>query len=514
MSKNLVKATGVILVVNLIVKLLGFVRESVIAAGFGASFIADAYVVAYTIPYFLQAILGAAIVAAIVPVITSYMTEQRGAEAWKVGSLLINVIGLLLLALTLISIIAAPLLVKLTAPGFNAEQLALSVKLARIMFPLVFLMGIGMVITGILNGCYRFVAAAFAPGISNIVIIAFVLLFASNWGIEGLAVGTLVSFIGFLLIMLPSLKKIGFKYSFVLDFRHPLVKRVLHDILPMLVGVAINQVYLALNRVFASSLAGGSISSLNYANKLMNLPVGIFVAAVAAAVYPALAEAAQSKRDKVLAQTVNKGLSLISLVAIPSAIGLIMLSEPLVQLLFERGAFDRAATLQTSYALICFSVGILPVALNMVMIRAFYALGDVKTPVYTGIISIVVDVLLCLLLMSPMQHGGLALANSIAAFVNIILLYIIFCRKVEGMQPRVFLLDNAKMLLAALLMSAAVWAIDSISALQGSTLLLLVRMVLAVGIGCVVYAAAALLLRVQGLNELLAQFKRKYLRQK
>lgn len=509
MSKNLVKATGAILVVNLIVKILGFVRESVIAAGFGASYIADAYVVAYTIPYFLQAILGAAIVAAVVPVITGYLTENKEADAWHIGSLLINVIGLLLLVLTAVSMLAAPLLVRLTAPGFEGETLALAIKLAVIMFPLVFFMGIGMVITGILNGCYRFAAAAFAPGVSNIIIILSVLLFASNWGVEGLAVGTLVSFIGFVLIMLPSLKKAGFRYSFVFDFRHPIVRRVLKEILPMLVGVAINQIYLALNRIFASGLAEGSISSLNYANKLMNLPVGIFVAAVAAAVYPALAEAAQARKGRQLAQTVNRGLSLVSLIAIPATIGLILLRVPLVELLFERGAFDHDATLQTAAALLWFSVGILPVALNMVMIRAFYALGDVKTPVVAGVISIVVDIVLCFALMGPLSHGGLALANSVAAFVNAIMLYVILCRKIEGMEPKDFLLDNAKMLLAAAVMAVVVWFCNSLTMLSGSTILLLVRMVVAVGAGVVVYGVAALLLKIKSLQELFGQLLKK-----
>ena len=494
MSKNIVRATGVILIVNLLVKLLGFVRESVIAGGYGASLMTDLYLVAYTIPYFFQAILGTALIAVVVPVITRYLAEDNTKDASYISSLTINVTALILLVITALGMLAAPLLVKMTAPGLSAESIALATRLALIMFPLVFFMGLASTITGVLNSCYRFVAGAVAPGISNVVIILTVLLFGSL-GIEMLAVGTLISFVFSVALVIIAYKRTDFKYSFVFNFKHPVIKRMMKDVLPIALGVAVTQVYFFFNRIFASYLpAEGSISALNFANKLMNLPVGIFVAAVAAVIYPALSEAASKKDSLLLPRTVNKGLSMIGLVAIPASVGLIVLRVPLVQLLFERGAFDHDATVMTAYALLFFSVGVLPVALNMVLTRAFYALSDVKTPVIIGVLSVAANILLSLLFMQWFSHGGLALANSVAAFINSLLLYIYLLRRMSSDGAGKLLISLAKMLAASLVMGAAVyfcavWLAGSFG--------LLIQTAGSVIVGCVVYFAVAWLLKVE-----------------
>ena len=290
MAKNILKATGVVLVMNLVVKLLGFLRETSLANAFGASDLSDAYLSAYTIPYFLQAILGYALVTAVVPTLTKYLVEGDREQADHVASALINLTALLLTVITVLGILVCDWLVKLLAPGYEVEQAALTATLARIMFPSVVFMGVGMVITGICNAHYRFAVSAFAPGMSNIIIIIALLFFSSAYGIWGAAWGTLLSFVGFMLIQLPVLWQIKFKYRLVFDYKHPAVHQVLAQIGPIILGVAVNQIYFAINRIFASWLAEGTISSINYANKLMMLPMGIFVAAVANAIYPALSE--------------------------------------------------------------------------------------------------------------------------------------------------------------------------------------------------------------------------------
>ena len=295
MGKSIVKATGVILVINICVKILGFLRESFIANAYGAGTLTDAYQIAYTIPYFLQAILGYALVTAVVPILTKHLVSNNKEEAWYVGSCAINITALGLFVITALGMIISAVLVKLLAPGFSAEEAALTAQLTRIMFPSVIFMGVGMVFTGIANASYKFGVAAFAPGFSNLIIIASVLIFASSVGIWGLAWGTLISFIGFFLIQIPVLWRIGFKYRLVLGLKHPDIRQIIRDILPIILGVAVNQICFAVNRIFASYLAEGSISCLNYSNKLMMLPIGIFVNAVAYAIYPSLSEMALTK---------------------------------------------------------------------------------------------------------------------------------------------------------------------------------------------------------------------------
>lgn len=495
MAKNILKATSVVLVMNLVVKLLGFMRETSLANAFGAGPLSDAYLSAYTIPYFLQAILGYALVTAVVPILTKYLVAGQKDEASYVGSAIINLTALILAGITVVGIILCDWLVKLLAPGYGPEQAALTASLARIMFPSVVFMGVGMVLTGICNAHYRFAVSAFAPGMSNIIIIVSLLFFSAAYGVFGVAWGTLLSFVGLFLVQVPVLWQIGFKYRPVLDLQHPAVRQLLREIGPIVLGVAVNQIYFAVNRIFASGLAEGTISSINYANKLMMLPLGIFVAAVANAIYPALAEFSLRKNRQSLASTMKGGLVSVMLVAIPAAVGLALLAEPIIELLFEHGNFTHEATLATAWALICFTLGLIPMAANMVITRVFYALEDVKTPVRIGGISIVVDVVLSLALYKTMAYGGggLALANSLAALICCLLMYYYLKFKaLPELAGQSMLPSLLKIALAAGLMGAAVWLVANFLPLGGA----LTTTGVGILAGVVVYAAAVLALRV------------------
>lgn len=506
MAKNILKATGVVLIMNLVVKVLGFLRETSLASAFGASELSDAYLSAYTIPYFLQAILGYALVTAVVPILTKYLVDGKRQEADYVASAIINMTALVLAALTLLGIIGCDLLVSLLAPGYGAEQAALTADLARIMFPSVIFMGVGMVITGICNAHYRFAASAFAPGMSNLIIIVALLFFSASCGIWGAAWGTLISFVGFMLVQLPVLWQIKFKYTPCLDFKHPAVKQMMTEIGPIVLGVAVNQIYFATNRIFASWLAEGTISNINYANKLMMLPMGIFVAAVANAIYPALAEFSLKKDRKSLAATMKGGLVSVLLVATPAAIGLAALAEPIIELLFEHGEFTHEDTLATAWALVCFTVGLVPMAANMIITRVFYALEDVKTPVKIGGISIVLDIVLSLALFKVMSYGGggLALANSLAAMLSCLLMYYYLKYKaLSELSGATMLPSLLKIAVASLLMGAAVLA-----AVQFMPQSALIRVGGGIMVGVVVYAAAVLLLKIPETELFLAKFKK------
>ncbi len=497
MAKSLVKATGIVLAVNIFVKLLGFLRETFIAGAFGTKNVADAYFAAYTLPYFLQAILGAALVTVMVPVLTQYLVRDEKEEAWYVASSILNITIISLAALTALGILLANILVALLTPGFHGEQALLTAKLARIMFPSVIFMGLGMVITGILNANHRFAVAAFAPGFSNIIIIVSIILFSSRYGVIGLALGTLISFLGLLLIQIPLLKRIGFHYRFVFDWKHPAVKQVLQDIIPIILGVAVNQIYFIINRIFASGLAEGTISALNYANKVMLLPVGIFVAAVVTVIYPTLSAHAIKKEGHAMASELQKGLGLVGLIVLPATIALIVLRVPITQLLFERGAFDPQATLATANALLFFTVGMWPMAVNMVLTRAFYALGDVKTPLVMGGWSILVNAGLSLVLyrLIPFGGGGLAFANAIAAFVNMFLLYIYLQKPLPDLMGKQFFSSTLRIFLSSLVMGIGLYA-GWVLMNRFAPTALAVEVLAMVILGILLYAVAIFVFRV------------------
>jgi putative peptidoglycan lipid II flippase len=457
MAKNLVRAAGLLLVINICVKLLGFGREMAIADGFGASFLTDAYLAAYTFPYLFQAILGYAFVSAVLPELSECWQETGdNRRAYLLGSTLINVTTAGMLALSVIGILAAPALVWLTAPGLPADTATLAADLARIIFPSMIFMSVGMVISGILNSRYRFAAAALAPGICSLVIILSVVWLA-NGNIYVLAWGTLGGFVAFFLIQLIDLPRTGFKYSFAWEMKDPAVKRVLANILPIVLGLSVNQIYIVINRIFASSLAEGSISALNYASKLMNLPLGIFVAAIITAVFPMLAEKAQLVDRSALKETVKRGLSMVLVISLPAAAGLMLLDYEIIRLLFERGSFSAADTLITTQALTPMAPGLIFLAISMLLMRVYYALHEVRIPLITGAVSIVVNVIFSFILVGPMAHGGLSLANTLAAAMNALLLLYFLNKRLPILSAYYLKSGLYPALLACAAMTLPVW---------------------------------------------------------
>lgn len=454
MGRNtLAKATLVIIAMNLISKVLGFVRETVIAREYGATYLTDAYNAAYTIPYFLQMVLGMALVTSIVPVVTKYLMDGDEREAWKIASITLNWTVLMMAVFAVIGMLGSRAIVNLITPGFTQDTADLTTYLTMIMFPSVVFMGAGMLITGILNARKYFAVAAFAPGLSNLIIILAVLFFG-RYGIGYLAFGTLISMAGALIIQLPALRKAGFRYSWQWDIKHPEVRSIFANLLPIFLGTAVNQIYLAINRYFASGLSEGSISALNYAGKLMNLPMGIFVLAVSSAIFPILSEHAVKDNRQALGQTLSRGLKMVLLVTLPAAAGLMFLNVPIVKLLFERGAFNAAATQMTADALFYFSIGMFAMAVNMVLTRAYYAVRDVRTPLYIGFTSIIVNIIFSKLLISSLGHSGLALANTIAAIFSASAMYILLKRHLPKLYAVDLLTSVLKALIASMLTAA------------------------------------------------------------
>lgn len=512
MSNSVALATVVIMIMNLASRLLGFVRETVIAREFGATYLTDAYNAAYTIPYFLQMVLGMALVTSIVPVVTKYLLVGKEKEAWKIASITLNWTVLLMVVLTVLGVVGSRTVVALLTPGFSGETADLTAILTIIMFPSVVFMGAGMLITGILNARKHFAVAAFAPGFISLVIILSV-VFLGRYGVEYLAWGTLAGMTGALIIQLPVLKKVGFKYSWAWDMRHPEVKGIFINLFPIFLGTAVNQLYLAINRYFASGLSEGSISALNYAGKLMNLPMGIFVLAVSSAIFPTLSEQAVQNRREDLGLTLNRGLKTVLLVTLPASAGLMALKVPIVKLLFERGAFDAQATQMTADALFYFSLGMFAMSANMVITRAYYALRDVRTPLVLGVISIAVNIGASIALIPSLSHNGLALANSIAVIFSSASMYLLLRRHLDNLYIKDMSFSIAKYTLASILCAFSAKFIYSRLAgtlfAVASSKALLIEVLAGIAVGVIVYALSIVVLGDEEVLGLLNKIKRR-----
>ncbi|MBR6823641.1 MAG: murein biosynthesis integral membrane protein MurJ [Firmicutes bacterium] len=507
MGKSLLRAVGVILIVNIGVKLLGFLKELFIANAFGASSLSDAYLVAYTIPYFVHAIFGYALLTAVVPHLTRALGQADGELlADRIGSSLINLTALAMLGVSAIGIIAAPLLVQLTAPGLDAATAAMAADMTRIIFPSVIFMGMGMVVSGILNSRHDFAAAAAAVGMPSLAIII-VCLLADAAQVELLAWGTLLGYLLFLLIQLPSLKFSGFRYRMVADFGNSAVRGVCLDIMPIMLGVAVNHVYTLVNRIFASQLPAGSISALNYAAKLVNMPQSVFVGAVAIGIYPLLSEAAQKKQSRELSETLSRGLGMVMIIAIPAALGLLVLSEPIVRLVFESGSFNAEDTAITAHALEFLAPALLFYSANMLLTRVCYATDDVRTPLVAGLVSIAANIGISLLLLDTLASGGLALANTLGAAVNMLILLLMLRPQLQGlfgaMRGDTLKMTAAGALMAVICLFARPLLPTAGRAALGVWLLGLI------GAACLIYFIALKALRCSMLDEVLGVVKRK-----
>ncbi|MGI6549666.1 MAG: lipid II flippase MurJ, partial [Syntrophomonadales bacterium] len=285
-KRTLVKAAGLILAISIIGRLLGFVREQVIAAEFGTTMATDAYLMAFTIPNLIYVILGGALATAFIPVFTASNINQGPRESSKLASYIGNLAALAMSAIAVLGILLAPVLVSLIAPGFSPEAKNLTVALTRIMFPCVLLSTLSMLQGGLLNSLKHFAAPAFTSAAFSGTVILSVFLLVPEMGVYGLAVGTVLAMVAQVIIQIPAMFGRGLKYYPHISLQHPGVRKIGELVLPVMIGTGVNQVYVTIDRILASTLSEGSLAALNFANKLMFLPFNLFVVAVNTAVFP------------------------------------------------------------------------------------------------------------------------------------------------------------------------------------------------------------------------------------
>src|SRR5215510_3847598 len=389
-------------------RLLGFVRDMVVARAFGAGPITDAFFVAFRIPTILRRLLAeGALSSAMIPVFTDYLARDDRPELHR---MLRAVLGLSLLALTVttaLGIVFAPTILDVIAPGFMDDpgQASLAVLLTRIMFPFLLLVGLAAIATGILNTHGRFFASAVGPAVLNVGMIAAVVLLARYFErpIVSLAVGVLAGGVGQLVVQLPSLSACGLLVAPSFELRHPAIPRILRLLLPSVFGLAAVQLMVFVNTLLASLLPLGSISYLYYADRVMEFPLGVFGIALASASLPVMA----------------------LYVSVPATVGLVVLRTPIVRVLFERGRFGAAETAATAEALAWYAIGLAGFAGSRIVAQTFYARSEAAIAVRWGVVSIVANVVAALALMGPLGHAGLAGAASIGAYVNLIALMVI-----------------------------------------------------------------------------------------
>lgn len=460
-SRTVVRTAGLLMGISVFSRLAGFIREQAIAAQFGTSSATDAYVVALTIVNLLYLVLGGALATVFIPLFTQRLADFQGGAGggspWRLASATFNLAALTLGLIALLGMLTAPLLVQLVAPGFSPETAALTTRLTRIMFPITLLAAGSMLVGGLLNALQHFTLPALSSVVFSLTVTAAVFTFGRSWGIAGLALGTVVATLCQVLVQLPALRGRGVRYHPVLDLGSPDMQRLLHLMGPVILGNLVAQAYALIERFLASGLSTGSISALNFANRLMLLPFNLFSLAITTAIFPTLSRQAAAGDHRQLGQTTALGLRLNGLLTLPAAAGMLALAGPIVRLVYQRGAFDFQSSAMTTAALSFYLLGLFALGGFTILSRAFYALQDTRTPVLISLLSVAANLALGLLLVGPLQHAGLALAAAAASNLNLLLAWLVLQRRLPGLGADQLLPPLGRLLAAALLMAGIVW---------------------------------------------------------
>ena len=485
--RSIAGAAGLIGAATFSSRILGLVRDILLARLLGATLAADAFFVAYRIPNLLRELLAeGSMSSAFIPVFTEYHTLRSKKETWELASAVFTTLLSIVTLITLIGLIAAPAIVWVLAPGFqdDAERLHLTTTLTRIMFPYLIFISLAALTMGILNSLRAFAAPALGPVFFNVCIIVSALLLAPflEEPVLGIALGVVIGGLTQFVIQLPGIQKRGLLFQWRFNPGHPGVRKIGLLIVPSLLGLSVTQINITVSTILASYFPGGP-TYLFYGMRLIQFPLGIFGVALATAILPTLSDQASRRAMDELRDTVGFGLRMIGFIILPAMIGIIFLRHPIVHLLFEHGAFSAADTQATAAAVLAYAVGLWAFAGIRIVVSAFYSLQDTKTPALAAVAAMLTNIVLAFLLMKPLEHAGLALATALSAMVNIGLLIGILTYRLGGIDWRGVCLSLGRAGLATLpIILACVW-VDGLGVWQRADEWIAKGIMLTVGIG-------------------------------
>jgi putative peptidoglycan lipid II flippase len=546
---SVARSAGIVSVAVMGSRVLGLVREMVFARYFGAGFLYDAYQVAFTIPNVLRDLFAeGALSAAFVKVFTDYQLKRSEEEAWRLASMVLNALIVVLSVFVLLGILLAPYFVPLLAPGFSPEKAALTVTMTQIMLPFILLVAMAALAMGVLNTKGKFGIPASASTAFNIISIIAGLAFAywlsgggwarsldktsvpaltAQWAIVGMAIGTTIGGAAQFLIQVPSLWKAGFRFSPAISFTDAGVRKIMTLMAPAILGTSAVQINVLVNTFFVSQIDGGR-SWLSYAFRLMQFPIGVFGVAIGTAAIPALSRLAAQDDIPGFRKTLSSSIGLVFFLTLPSACGLVVLSEPIIRLLYERGAFTAADTMMTAWALAAYTIGLTGYAAIKVLSPSFYALDDAKKPMIIALCSIVINAGASYVFMRAFSnvgvtpehpygygHVGVALATSMVATVNFLALAYFMRRRIKRIDGRQILGSFARIALAAALLSAASYFSYIFLTKQlgvDGFFVRLVEVFVPIAVGGIVFLVAAKLFGVKELNQAYEAFAKRFFR--
>ncbi len=463
-NQAVARSASIISLATLLSRILGFIRDVVIARLFGVYLHAQAFVIAFRIPNLFRDFVGeGASNAAIVPVLSEYHLKHSREEFWELANILLNLLLVILSVITILGIIFSPLIVRMIAPGFIPfpEKLEATIRLNRIIFPYILLIGLAAYAMAVLNSLKNFTVSALAPCLLNISIIICALLFGE--GTKGLASGVLLGGLLQLAVQVPVLYKKGFNPKLIFNFKHPGLVQVRRLMLPRIASSGIYQLNNFADSIFGSLIAvvgDGGVAVLYFAYRLIQFPIGIFSNALAQAILPTFSTQALEEDRENLKVTLSWGLRSVLFVMLPTSAIFMVLAHPLVSTLFGGGRFDFNSGILTSNALFFYSIGLAAYGGTKILQSCFFALKDTLTPTKTAFLALVMNIVLNAILMFPLKIGGLALATSISGIATFLLLFFILKKRLGGFGERRIFPSFLRILAASICMAALCFLVN------------------------------------------------------
>ncbi|MEI6350817.1 MAG: murein biosynthesis integral membrane protein MurJ [Verrucomicrobiota bacterium] len=521
-NKLSTKAAGIVGLAVACSRVLGLVRELVFAKLFGAGFAMDAFVAAFRAPNLLRDLFAeGALSTAFITTFSKKIATEGDASAWQLANKVATLATIFMSLVTLLGIVFAPQLIGILAGGFPADKAALTIQLTRIMFPFILMVSLAALAMGMLNAKHVFGMPAMASSFFNLGSIIGGVVFGwwmdpsfGQRSLTGLAIGTLIGGLLQLVVQFPALHRVGFRFRPDFVWRDDGVRQILLLMGPAVIAASAVQVNVMVNGNFASQLGNGPVSWLNYAFRLMQLPLGIFGVAVGTVTLPVVSRFAAANDIGGIRSTLGRGIRLAFLLTIPCAVGLICFAEPIISLIFQRGKFDYTATVQTAAALKFYAIGLVAYSAIKVLAPAFYALDKRNLPMIVSFFSIATNYCLNLLITFHFQfgHRGLALSTSFVAVINFVILYLLMARNAGGLETRALIenvvkLTVASVPLALICLAAQRWFFGDLA-----TMAFLPKAIAVLGtisVAAVVFGGVAALLRIDEIDDVIAMAKRK-----
>ncbi len=515
---TIAKSAGTVSFAVMCSRVLGLVREQVFAAMFGAGFAYDSFVVAFRIPNLLRDLFGeGALSTAFVTVFSDYDTNKSKEKTWQLANTVLAFFAVFLSLITLVGIFCTRPILMLLAPEFELipGKMELTSKLTVIMFPFLIFISLSAVVMGILNTKGRFFVPSIASSFFNLgsiiggLSLAFLAPQFGQPAIAGMAVGTLIGGFLQLAIQLPTLFKTGFTFRPRLNLADPGLKRILLLMVPAVIGLSATQFNIFINTNFASSCAEGSVSWLNYSFRLVQLPIGLFGVAISIASLPLFARYASLKDTEGLRHTYTSSILMAFCLTIPATVGLVLLAEPIIRIIFEHGAFTAFDTIKTAEALKLYAVGLFAYAAVKIIVPVFYALNDTRFPVIGSFMSVAINVCIILLTIEQFQHRAIALSTSCTMTINFLFLSIILYRKLDGYPLSYIMQGLGKIITASLVMGGSIMAArTAVAGLSNYGLFGdIAALIILIGGGALIYGSVLYGLRLQEMTTIVEKIK-------